>query len=544
MKFLETSQLLISTLSPVHVGCGEDYDPTRYVIENDTLYEFEPGAALAVFTAQDREQLLKIVNSSATDRMLQQVQAFFYQHRQKLIPIASRRVPVGPKMVAFYQKRVGKTVQVEGDGAQLLNRLEIERTFFNPVNGVPVLPGSSLKGAIRTALLDGVNGGRPLAGQERSLALQQRLFRYDRFEQDPLRLIHLMDAVFMDEVGVGSELRFAVNRRRKAPKPGDSSTKSQAEQRDLYQLLECVPAARYRVFAGQLTVQQVDQFNDDQRLPALPLRWNTPQIATACNRFYRPQLEAEIQQMQERSYLDSHWAVLMEQLLKGSMGQRLDKNQAFLVRVGRHSGAESVTLNGVRSIKILLGKDSATGKMCSENRATGTSWWLAAGDIQAKTGMLPFGWLLVEWHPVNQAVSDWPDVQVALAGLPTEYTEWINRERERRCQQIKAVAQKQAEEQARQAAAVVEAALTPAQKELAQLRRWFEEDQGAKRKEPGGRLANRLNELLREGLAWPAAEREVLAGLAEAIYGYLDWGSGKKKQERKAKIQQLCQGVN
>jgi CRISPR-associated protein Csm5 len=269
MKFLETSQLLISTLSPVHVGCGEDYDPTRYVIENDTLYEFEPGAALAVFTAQDREQLLKIVNSSATDRMLQQVQAFFYQHRQKLIPIASRRVPVGPKMVAFYQKRVGKTVQVEGDGAQLLNRLEIERTFFNPVNGVPVLPGSSLKGAIRTALLDGVNGGRPLAGQERSLALQQRLFRYDRFEQDPLRLIHLMDAVFMDEVGVGSELRFAVNRRRKAPKPGDSSTKSQAEQRDLYQLLECVPAARYRVFAGQLTVQQVDQFNDDQRLPAL-----------------------------------------------------------------------------------------------------------------------------------------------------------------------------------------------------------------------------------------------------------------------------------
>jgi CRISPR-associated protein Csm5 len=139
---------------------------------------------------------------------------------------------------------------VEGDGAQLLNRLEIERTFFNPVNGAPVLPGSSLKGAIRTALLDGINGERSLAGQERSLDLQQRLFRYDRFEQDPMRLIQLMDAGFTDETGVGSELRFAVNRRRKAPKLGDSSTQSQAEQRNLYQLLECVPAARYRVFAG------------------------------------------------------------------------------------------------------------------------------------------------------------------------------------------------------------------------------------------------------------------------------------------------------
>ena len=90
MNFLESRRLLISTLSPVHIGCGEDYDPTHYVIEDDTLYEFEPN------------------------------------------------------MVAFYQKRVGKTVQVEGDGAHLLIRLEIERTFFNPANGVPVLPGSSL----------------------------------------------------------------------------------------------------------------------------------------------------------------------------------------------------------------------------------------------------------------------------------------------------------------------------------------------------------------------------------------------------------------
>ena len=47
MKFLESCRLLISTLSPVHIGCGEDYDPTNYVIENHTLYEFEPGAAQA-----------------------------------------------------------------------------------------------------------------------------------------------------------------------------------------------------------------------------------------------------------------------------------------------------------------------------------------------------------------------------------------------------------------------------------------------------------------------------------------------------------------
>lgn len=510
MKFLEASQLLISTLSPVHIGCGEDYDPTRYVIENDTLYEFEPGAAMAVLTAHDREQLLKIVTSPANDRMLQQVQSFFYQRRQVLMSVAQRRVAVVPKLVEFYQSRVGKTVQIEGDGSQLVNKLAISRTFFNPVSGAPVLPGSSVKGAMRTALLDGMNPGRTLLEEERALAqrgreegnrrMQKRLFQYQEFDQDPMRLVQLADAGFMEQGAVGSELRFAVNRRRKAPRPGDSSTKSQAEQRDLYQLLECVPAARFRVFAGQLTVQQVDHVNDDRRLPALPLRWNTPQIAEACNRFYRPQLEAEIRQMQERSYLDTQWAKLIEQLLRGSLGQRLDQNQAFLLRVGRHSGAESVTLNGVRAIKILLGKDSATGKMSSENRAAGTSWWLAAADTQARTRMLPFGWLLVELHPMDQAQPDGREMQEVLAGLSTEYAGWIDRERERMRQQAETEAQRQVEEQARQAAAAIEAALSPEQKTIADLQRWFEEDQGAKRKEPGGRVANRLNELLKEGL--------------------------------------------
>jgi CRISPR-associated protein Csm5 len=540
MNFLESRRLLISTLSPVHVGCGEDYDPTRYVIEDDTLYEFQPSAALAALTAQDRDQLLKIVSSPANDRMLQQVQAFFYYRRQALIPTASRRVPVGPKMVAFYQKRVGKTVQVEGDGSQLLNRLEIERTFYNPANGVPVLPGSSLKGAMRTALLDGINDGKPLSDQEKSLALQQRLFRYDRFEQDPMRLVQLADALFQDGEGVGSELRFAVNRRRKPPKPGERSAQSQAEQRGLYQLLECVPAARFRAFAGRLTVQRLEGVTDSRiRLPAADLRWNVSDIAAACNRFYRPQLEAELNQMQERGYLDANWVVLLGRLLDGPVGERLNRNEAFLLRVGRHGGAEAVTLNGVRNIKILLDKDVETGKQRFEYRATGTSWWLAAGDIQDRAGMLPFGWLLVELPPAEPEPADWPATREILTGIPTDYSAWTERERQRTRQRAETEARRKTEEQARQVAAAAEATLSPEQKAIAELRRWFDEERAAKRKEPGGRLANRLNELLKEGLPWPAAEREDLAKLAEAIYGYLDWGSGKKKQERKTKIQQL-----
>ncbi len=551
MQFLESSQLLISTLSPVHVGCGEDYDPTNYVIENNTLYEFDPGAAQKALTAQDRRELLRIVINPGNKEMLQEVQAFFYQRRQVLMSVAQRRVAVVPKLVEFYQSRVGKTVQIEGDGSQLVNKLAISRTFFNPVSGAPVLPGSSVKGAMRTALLDGMNRGRVLLEEERALAqrgreegnrrMQKRLFQYQEFDQDPMRLVQLADAGFMEQGGVGSELRFAVNRRRKAPRPGDSSTKSQAEQRDLYQLLECVPAARFRVFAGQLTVQQVDHLNDDRRLPALPLRWNTPQIAEACNRFYRPQLEAEIRQMQERSYLDTQWAKLIEQLLKGSLGQRLDQNQAFLLRVGRHSGAESVTLNGVRAIKILLGKDSATGKMSSENRAAGTSWWLAVGDTQARTGMLPFGWLLAELQPTDQEVLDWPEVRDALSGMPTEYTAWLAQER----RQAAMTLQRQADEAARQQAIIARANATPEQKAIAELRDWFITDRKTKQLKPMGRVVGTLNRLLKEGLGWPLTDRQVLADLAEEIFSQRSvGGDDKMQQERKSKIQQLRQGAS
>ena len=36
--FMENHRLTISTLSPVHMGSGEDYDPTSYVLDGSTLW--------------------------------------------------------------------------------------------------------------------------------------------------------------------------------------------------------------------------------------------------------------------------------------------------------------------------------------------------------------------------------------------------------------------------------------------------------------------------------------------------------------------------
>jgi CRISPR-associated protein Cmr6 len=83
------------------------------------------------------------------------------------------------------------------------------------------------------------------------------------------------------------------------------------------------------------------------------------------------------------------------------------------------------------------------------------------------------------------------------------------------------------------------AALTQEERGLRELRGWFEEDKKNNIKEPGGRLANRLGELLGQAGEWPQPARAQLAELAEEIYGYVGWGKGEKKTKRRDRIQAL-----
>ncbi len=120
-------------------------------------------------------------------------------------------------------------------------------------------------------------------------------------------------------------------------------------------------------------------------------------IAQACNRFYRPILQRELDLLRQRGLVDQDWAERMESLLQ-QLQPAFEGGKAFLLRVGRHSGAESVTLDGVRSIKIMKGK----GKKPDWSDSPKTVW-LAGHERQAQHGLLPFGWLLVELAPEEEA---------------------------------------------------------------------------------------------------------------------------------------------
>lgn len=506
---MESVTLHITPLSPVHVGIGEDYEPTNYVMEEEALFAFDSDVANRVLTERQRKDLLEMVSKPTrrAEDMIKQVQDFFYNNRKPLAAASSHFLPVSAGVFDLYQKRVGQSANRESGGKSVVNKLEIQRTFFNPYSQQPIIPGSSIKGAIRTALLDEVNDGQGLSEAvyrlkptQRNQALQKELFK-GSFATDPMRLISLGDANYQTPTLFGSEIRFAVDRKKKEVVKDGKIVQSQAEAQNLYQLLECLPALRYRSFAGTLSVQDL-QGMTGKGTPVKELRWTVQGIAAACSYFYHKRFVTEMKVLRERRYLHPDWEKLAEAITSGVIYQKMKAGEAFLLRVGRHSGAESVTLEGVRSIKILQGKGQQP-KYESEAKTV----WLAANTEKDRSGMLPFGWVLVE-------LDDTPDAELQALLKP-----WQDKDQQRQEKLQQVSGKHNAALQAQQAVIVAEA-----EPELwAGARIKFNRANNTLTVEKNGKIANALKpkgEELLNTLA-PAIKQKVMSNQFVKVNAYV-----------------------
>lgn len=563
-------RLLITPLSPIHIGSGESYEPTNYVIEDDILHEFDTGAAMDALTSADRKKLLEIANGKPGADMVQAVQRFFHERREVVMAHAVQLVPVLPSVASLYAKRVGQTANKEADGLKVINRLEIDRTGFNRVTRTPILFGSSIKGAMRTALLDSINNGRPARETKGLHEFQGRLFQYFdenarprlAMEQDPMRLVQLSDAQVAGDSGMPvTQVRLAVNRKKVLVKDQHGNVrKSQAETRDLCQIFECISEWSYRSFVGQLNLQHVANIPDNdgngkRRLPGAALRFSAAQIAKACNDFYWPVLERECKLMRERAYLEQGWDKSVQQLRSTAM-DRMGRGEVFLLRVGRHSGAESVTLNGVRSIRIIEGR-GADGKSRSSNSDSPKTLWFAAGEKEQSTNMLPFGWVVVEILPLSATVPEWP----ALESICERHTSVARTLGSKLAAQRERMAQIRAQSESRRRAEEereririeqekirqVEAlerqrrmdAMSEEERKIEALRELSARELKAGALSPNSQTASERINLLRAALEWDSMDaREQAAQAIEETVKRLPW-SKKSKDQRKEELARL-----
>jgi CRISPR-associated protein Csm5 len=152
--------------------------------------------------------------------------------------------------------------------------------------------------------------------------------------------------------------------------------------------LECIPGNLINAFATQCTIEQKAGQGDETPV------WqpNFAEIAKACNDFYLERFHVESGILKDNKYA-LPWVERLEKCLSdsGTQGRAMADGQGFLLRVGRHSGAESVTVDAPRAIKIMKGKGNQ-----ADWATEATTLWLAAEDKDQMENLQAFGWIFVQ----------------------------------------------------------------------------------------------------------------------------------------------------
>lgn len=541
--FLHTTRITLTPLSPIHIGSGEDFEPTNYVIEDGVLYGFEPSQASLPDNL--RKQLMDLGNRAR----LMDIQKFFRDNSKLFTPHAKSLIPVTTGIAREYKNKIGTVVQREADGNTVFNKLTIERSFHNPISDQALIPGSSFKGAIRTAILDKINGGKRVLDRDEnkySNVLEKRLLQGD-FATSPLRLLKIAD--LMPQGDLLREIKYAVNRKKRAVMDRQGR---EADPKGVTARKECILPGQYRALAADAVIHDVGQHGDAKTTPVPALRlqeWR--ELAKTCNRYYLPRLYGELDILDERRFCHPEWQKGMDQLLT-ALSSRLNEGDAFLIRLGRYGGAESKTLSGdgVAQIKIMQGQGKTP---LYENRTK--TVWLAANNDADRSDMQPFGWALVEINPQADLpqLKAWCEQQAKMhpdmASIRANHAAVLAA-----AQQAKQLLQQEKQfaleaEQARQQAEAEKQAALAAMSQADQQRIQICEavSKAIKQKQPGSPIAKECFSVIEAALSndasnetqWSNAERLALAKQLDPLVKAKGMLVGKDEKTFKALFRQL-----
>jgi len=197
-------------------------------------------------------------------------------------------------------------------------------------------------------------GQRPLPTARPASELEKSLLG-GAFDTDPFRLVKVSDFIAVGEIR--RRIVYAVNKKKK---PTDK------DSRGIPQILEVIePGGR---FLGTVTIIEPNE-KAGVRYPL-----TIDELHQALVGFYGSEMRREDQELEKIN-------------IPAPRLEHKTENEVPL-RVGRHCGAESLTIEGRREIRIMLGGGKKDKK---ENHAT--TLWLAAGSRNPTAGMQPFGWI-------------------------------------------------------------------------------------------------------------------------------------------------------
>ena len=294
----------LTPLTSIHVGTGESLEPFEYVVAGDTLYRFTLDDFLLALSRDDQAQFVEKVEQSVPA-----TRSFVAERVDVAVRVARFVTDVSPAARALYDGRM------EGGVAHPEVRACIR------TGGLPYVPGSSLKGALRTALLyHAMDKDNPAADARR---LEQAVFGFRTVQEDPFRAFKLGDGAPLE---TRTRVRSVIV----------NTQRDEGWSEDIPLLVETVPGALSDNV--EVTSPHAVTFDADfYRYHEQAFRLSAGGVLAACRSFYSAHLAAE------RDYTRSlpQTAALYNALT--ARAQSLP-DHACLVRLAWGSGRDATTV--------------------------------------------------------------------------------------------------------------------------------------------------------------------------------------------------------
>lgn len=367
-NILDCHPLTLTPLSPIHIGSGDDLDWTRAVLSGDQLTVFDPLRVQLPATAISG--LMKAAEQRNASDALLQMQRLFQQQRAAFERGRTGRILLTSEIARHFEKSIGHNTQ-QGRGDKVVSAVSLARCITNPINGLAIVPGSSLKGALRTAevarrdRLDNPGKGatpRPVETNPRQDLAKDLL---GDFAKSPFARLMVSDLMAGSAASsIGARVR---NERRRYKGQSDQGVPITVELIQPYQA---------GAFSGDIRVAgprgRGDQFP----------RIAVSDIMKTCHN-YHSRLFDEFASIleQEKRNLDPVWLSQIRKLL-AELAPSIADGRAALIRLGKFCSAESKTV-AWRSIE---------NRQARRRVSSSSTIWLA----ELENGKLPLGWALVE----------------------------------------------------------------------------------------------------------------------------------------------------
>jgi CRISPR-associated protein Csm5 len=380
----------LTALSPIHIGCDEEYSPpyfyvmgvTRRVEGNRTteipprMVTIDHSQILGSVTHQEINRLFPPGDNLPNLKNISQLQDLLKEKKVK-----GRDIEVSNEFYDHYQ-----TVKnaLSENNLQIINQFLINRTSFQSISQLPYIPGSSLKGSIRTGYLNLLKGQyRGSLERNANRDVQKSLLSMERIENDPFRQLRISDLNPIISIQTGNPLVKT--------KIGYSVSWKKARTHNSRPgppiLTEAIKDMSR--FNGEIDIDMTsNQYIAKQMKPEV--------LFPSIHNFYLKRLEEEEKEVFPNGHPIRAKILQYEEETKSNLGTFSQATQKFvsLIRLGRFGGAESITLDGLRSIKIMRGRGRNPDYL--DHSTT------RAQFFENKNGEgigFPFGWALLELIP-------------------------------------------------------------------------------------------------------------------------------------------------